>query len=104
MCCSGECIQDGRGGNVCAASSNTTTTDTTDPVEVVVVEGDGDKKDDGKQHGKEAKKEERPKNDDSKQAVAKEGKDVKGEKVVEDKTEREFWNRWVTDDELNNMN
>lgn len=115
MCCSGECIQDGEGGNVCAvSSSNTTTTDTTDLAEVVVddvveVTNGGDAKDDGKQNGKETNKpEEKPKNEDAgkrvEAVVAKEKKDVEGKNVVDDKAEREYWNRWVTDDELNNMN
>ena len=115
MCCSGECIQDGQGGNVCAvSSSNTTTTDTTDLAEVVVddvveVTTGGDAKDDGKQNGKETNKpEEKPKNEDAgkqvEAGVAKEKKDVEGKNVVDDKAEREYWNRWVTDDELNNMN
>jgi hypothetical protein len=126
MCCSGECIQDGQGGNVCAvSSSNTTTTDTTDLAEVIlddVVDGEvttAGGKDDGKQNGKEDakddgkqneanKQEEKPKNEGTgKQeaaVVAKEKKDVEDKNVGNDKAEREYWNRWVTDDELNNMN
>lgn len=90
MCCSGECIQDDQGGNVCAASSSNTTT-----TQVVVV-------------GKETKKQgEKPKNQDTgkhEAVVAKEKKDTGVKNVVDDKAEREYWNRWVTDDELSNMN
>lgn len=72
MCCSGECVKDGRFGKVCAVSN-------TDIVEVV--EGVGD--------GKE------PAKDEEKPPAKEKGKD-NGEEET-----REFWSRWVIDDDLN---